>query len=257
MTDNEIAYDKLTDDELLSAYLDGELPAGAAAALESRLAAEPELVARLNALTDADLRARDLYKAVDAAPMPTDITDLLQLPATPQSNVVELRPRPARRFFQSPLAIAASIAIVAGILVTNVMRESPDAALLGTGMVAANSPIDNVLDDSASGVIVHLEGDLDAEVVLSFEDTAGRYCRQLRLTGAETASHGVACRAAGGWNVEAVAEAAPGAGTYGQAGSAVPEAIEAAVDGLIGDNDVLDAAQENAAISNTWGKTDE
>ena len=50
-----------TDDELLSAYIDGELPEDAADALTTRLASDPQLMQHFEAMRGADAAVRDVY----------------------------------------------------------------------------------------------------------------------------------------------------------------------------------------------------
>ena len=68
-----------TDDELLSAYLDGELSPDREAALEKRLESEPLLARRLDQLSQASATLRDAYAPVVSEPLPEMPPDLAQL----------------------------------------------------------------------------------------------------------------------------------------------------------------------------------
>lgn len=263
MTDND-----MTDDERLSAWLDGELPHDEAKRFEQRLAAEPALARRLERLREADRKAQQAFHAIDGAPMPQGVLDLLQdddadrlqqsPDASPKAQVVELRPRTAR-FFQMPVAIAASVALVAGFLVRGLVAPQgvgDDAALPLSGVVAGGSGLHRVLETAPAGETVSLPGEGSAEVVLSFQADDGDWCRQFRLGTTAAAMQGLACRQAGGWQVEAASFAAPGSpgGAFQQATGATPAALEAAVRARLGAREPLGADEERRAISEGWTK---
>jgi len=56
-----------SDDAVLTAWLDGQLPPGDRARLDRRLAAEPDLQARLNELRAGERAFEDAYAALLAA----------------------------------------------------------------------------------------------------------------------------------------------------------------------------------------------
>ncbi len=100
----------LSDDALLTAYLDGELSADARAALEQRLAGEAALSARLEALKRG---GRDFAGAFDLllSAAPTARLSAILAEAKEQA-----RPAPVPRRSWRPIAIAASVALfVAGV----------------------------------------------------------------------------------------------------------------------------------------------
>jgi hypothetical protein len=253
------------DDELLSSYLDGELDAAKLRELEQRLATDEALQARLEALRGADRATRKWYAAVDARPMPASVLQLLagaEPAARPESSKVLAFPaRGLRRFWQMPVAIAASVALVAGFLVSKIAEQEPDTgsstAMLTVRTIAPDSGLFELLEGQASGRVADLDGGVSGRALLTFTDGSGRYCRQLRLDTAAGSTHALACRETGGWAMQALAYGdAQGEGQYQQAASATPASIESAIDALIGDTDPLDAEKENQAISNSWKKMD-
>jgi anti-sigma factor RsiW len=135
------------DDELLSSYLDGELDAAKLRELEQRLATDEALQARLEALRGADRATRKWYAAVDARPMPASVLQLLagaEPAARPESSKVLAFPaRGLRRFWQMPVAIAASVALVAGFLVSKIAEQEPD-----TGSSTAMLTVRTIAPDS-------------------------------------------------------------------------------------------------------------
>jgi negative regulator of sigma E activity len=256
------------DDELLSSYLDSELAAAEARELERRLAKDRTLQARLEALRGADAATRKLYAAVDAAPMPASVSRLLAAaePAakpvakSKRSNVLAFPARGLRQFWQMPVAIAASVALVVGFMVSKMAEQVPDAAsstaTLTARTITPDSDLFGLLEGQASGQAASLGGGISGQALLSFTDHSGRYCRQLRLDGAAASTHAVACREASGWTLEALAYGdAMTDGQYQQASSATPVSIGSAIDGLIGARDPLDPEEENIAISKGWEKS--
>lgn len=252
----------MNDDELLSRYLDGELAAAAARELEQRLASDDALQDRLDALRSADAATRRLYAAVDAAPMPASVLQMLAAatptPATAaRSNVVALPVRGLQQFWQMPVAIAASVALAVGFMVSRLAEQAAEQGtafeMLTARSVDHDSALFDLLEGQASGQQARLGDAASGQALLTFSDQAGRYCRQLRLNSPTASAHAVACRTQNAWQIEAVAyaEAVP-EGQFQAAAGATPPAIGATVDALIGTADPLDADQESLIISNGW-----
>lgn len=249
-----------TDDIALSAYIDGELPREDARALKERLLKEPALARRLEALRGADNDALRMYAAIDKRPMPQAVLDLLGQEPTPakDSNVIAFPKRGIQQFFQMPVAIAASVALLAGFLVGDVFRESnlasPEMTGLYAGQVDTNSNLHQILENGTSAQAGSLSDGVNAELLLTFQDLDGDYCRQLRVDGSGAPLQGIACRRGGSWQVEAVSIAGARApdGSYQQASGETPAAIDSAIDSLIGLLPPLDLEEETSVVSNGW-----
>ena len=112
------------DDEILSACHDGELPPTEVEAVRRRLAREPELAERLEAMRYVDSAAAGALRAHDGTPVPQRILTLLERAEEEQSqrlesgSVVPLRRREAADGMCSRwlAAIKACVAFVAGRL---------------------------------------------------------------------------------------------------------------------------------------------
>lgn len=252
--------DQHTDDITLSAYIDGELPKSEVSELQARLLQEPQLAQRLEVLRGSDSDAERLFAAIDERPMPQAVLDLLQQKpaAADDNNVIAFPLRGVQQFLQMPVAIAASVALLAGFLVADLFRASdianPEVSSLYAGQIDANSNLHRLLEKGTSNDAEMLAEGLSAELLLTFKDRNGDFCRQLRVDGGAAPLQGLACRRGDAWQVEAVsiaAEPAPG-GSYQLASGATPIAIDAAIDALIGPRPPLDAAEEKAVILNTW-----
>lgn len=245
------------DDELLGAYMDGELPADEAAALEQRLAEDTELQARLDGLLATNKATRQLFAEIDAQPMPEAVLNMLQQNPAKADNVVAIPKLDIARIWNLPVALAASVALVVGFLMFDMARQA-SAPITSMQVISANSidfesALHHMLEEKGSGQVIDLGFDETGEAVLSFVDASGRYCRQLRVAGAESAAHAVVCRGNSAWQVEAlaIADIAPD-GQFQTANTEVPVDIISAVDTLIGDADPLGATEETQAISNSW-----
>lgn len=251
----------MQDNELLSAYIDGELAADDAARLAERLAIEPELMRRLEAMRSGDAAVRAVYAKLDETPLPDSVSRMLdsQREEATTGRVVALTRRAKPRFFSLPVAIAASVALIAGFLA---LRQPPvvpqlDAVdALVAGQLDAGGEIQDFLERGMSGQLQSLGDAAQMQVVLSFERDGGGFCRQLYVAATDRSVHGVACRGPSGWQLEAVATGDAGAtgGQFQPASGSIPEAVSRRVDALIGARDVLSTEEEKTAISSGWRK---
>lgn len=249
-----------SDDELLSAYLDNELPDDVADEVTERLAAEPAFMQRLEAMQANDAATRDAFKAVDEQPMPQAVLDMIDAAAetSKPNNVVQFPQRGVRSFLQMPVAIAASVALVAGYLATNFLQQADIAAPAGSlyvGTVEQGSEVFDLLESGTSAAPQQFADGSSGYLALTFEDVDGDYCRQLRVESDSSATHGVACRREGQWQMQVLSQG-PGTaeGPFQQASGTTPAAINSTIDALIGSSDPLDSEKEKQVISNTWKK---
>jgi hypothetical protein len=247
----------MNDDERLGAYIDGELEAGEAVRLERRLAAEPALSRRLEQLRAADRLAGRVYRAIDDVPMPEAVVALLGESDVgrdegPAARVIPIPVRGPRRFLQMPVAIAASVALVAGFLVHDLIGPAP--ALEWTGSVARHSDLYRLLDTGVSGDPLSLPGGGEGRIVLTFQAGEGDWCRQFRLRTERGEAQGLACRQAGGWQLEMASFAAGdrSGGPYRPAADETPAVLEQAVRDRLGAGEVLGPEAERQLISVGW-----
>lgn len=246
----------MKDDERLSAYMDGELEQDEAVRLERRLAAEPALARRLEELRAADRSAGRAYRAIDEVPLPEAVLALLReneagrSDAMPSAEVIPMPVRGPRRFLQMPVAIAASVALVAGFLVHDLVGSGPAIELTGT--VARDSDLYRLLETGVSSEALSLR-DGEGRIVLTFQGGEGAWCRQFRLRTEGAATQGLACRAAGGWQMDTASFApAGGEGPYRQAADETPPALERAVRDRLAGAALLGPDEEKSLISNGW-----
>lgn len=230
------------DYELLSQYLDGELDAGARAALDKRLAAEPglaDLLARLRRL-DAEVAASVCASATDS--VPAHVTALL----SDDGKVVPF-PRPLRRAAW-PAALAASL--VAAVALLLLPGEDVQQPLTGSDALLAGALESE--PSRAEGWVTLADG-RTLQPVLTFPDRDGNWCREFLLRDGDQDWRGVACREAGSWETQVVARetflAAEEA--YRPAGAGDSDKVAGFITRNAADI-ALGAREEQALIASSW-----
>jgi hypothetical protein len=227
----------LSDEELM-AYVDGELDAPARAAVESRLAADPDACGRLAAQLRLQVALRQRFDPVLDERVPRPLLEAARAPGT------ALRAVPAQRWYA--LAASVLLGVVVALVVSIGPRTRAAYVVDGHGMRAGRElaqALSSQLSASAT------PGDV-AEVSLSFVARDGRYCRAYTM-GTDA---GVACREGEAWRIRAferLQRPAAEPGGYRQAASALPAGVLIAAQGLM-DGDPLDAEAEVAARDHGW-----
>ncbi len=242
-----------SDDDLM-AYVDGELDADAAAAVEAALAKDTALAARV-------ARQRELRRAVHAAFEPVLEEPMPQrLLATARGNASA--PAGARRWTWLEWgAMTASLAagvVLGAIFVIEARNLAPG------GEPAAQFAVDESGLRARGALALALTEQLaaaqaaDAPVRIgaSFVSDTGEYCRSFTFTPAAASARlgGLACRRSGAWRLLAVAEADRRGGApdqYRQAGAPMPAAVLRAMEDRI-QGSALDADAERAARQRGW-----
>jgi hypothetical protein len=228
------------DDETLMAYADHELDAAAAAAVDSAVAADPQLEQRLRRLQ----RQRALLSAAFGRVLDEPVPPELVAAASGARRIVPMR------HWGWPEFAAMAASLVGGVLVTWLaVRATGEPLLHATrdGLVASGG-LARALSDRLAGEPV----DEGVRIGLSFRDVEGGYCRAFVVERPGRIA-GLACRAADAWQVKLLTESAPGddRSAYRMAASGLPEDVLRAVDRRIA-GEPLDAAGEAAARSRGW-----
>jgi hypothetical protein len=236
-------------DQLLMAYVDGELSPDLAALILSRLETEPELLQRLEKHKQLRSELSAAYGPAMREPLPPDLAALLaQEGVKVAASTARLAQDFTLRVFANvwPMWVAVAAAAVIGVGLSEALHSS-DPLALSRGRIVAAGPLARSLehnlaaDASGSG----------ARIVASFEDRAGRYCRVFEARGGH--EDGVACKNDGHWQVVALANAVgsdPSSG-HRQASLALAESVAAAVDEVQASN-VLTPEQERQARAQQW-----
>jgi hypothetical protein len=220
-------------DEVLSAYIDGELQPAEAARVALALTRDPDAVRRLNALRESDAMLREAFDW----PLPGQASLTDDVSAKMENPSPWRRPAPIAAVAGAGVVMAAAAGFAIGQL------SAPREVALDTDRGAfAEGALGKALESQAGDV----NGPL--RIVLTFRAKDGRFCRQFWAAAAGLA--GVACRDDKGWRIEELsAEADPAGGDRAPAGTDSP--VERAVT-LIGVDQPLDLTQEARLIASGW-----
>lgn len=233
------------DDEMLMAFVDGELDEIGRARVERALAEDPDLRARLD--TQQRLRARLAahYGPVAEEQVPERFRAMLE------SNVVAFpaaAPRAARPLWQTLTALAATLVLglaVGRTLLAPVPAAGP-FAVEGGAMVARGALAEALETQLASAQ----PRDAATRIGVTFVRNDGRACRTFDSRPAA----GIACRSDNGWQVVMTAAGSGAQGAdYRQAGSENLLVQQTAQEMMAGEP--YDDAAERRARDSGWRRT--
>ena len=248
------------DDDILQADVDGELDAASAARIDAALAHDAALARRVQQARDVRAQLRAAFDPVLDEPVPARLSALLQpqsaqaaTPAAPRVLPVDgggigtTRRRMTRRWFVPGAALAASVALLAVALWW--WQPGGDLVRMQGGQSFAAGALTRALDETLAS---EPKANAPVAIGLSFRSSDGRICRTFVLR-SPPARAGLACHESAGWALPVLSAATPpeGSGELRQAASALPPAVQAAVDARLRGN-VFDAQQERAARDAGW-----
>ena len=240
------------DEEMLGAYVDGELDDAAREAFERALAADPQLARRVETQRRLRLALDSAFAPTLDEPLPERLLRAAQ--GHGPGTVVPMQTASGRATrWQTPhwWAMAASL-VVGAVLGRQVLAPHGDATLLSTGPegVVATGLLAKALSQQLAA-----DRRSVVQIGLSFRAKSGEYCRTFEIRGASTSQAGLACRGREAWHVQLVEAVPPdttGGGAMRQASStALPVGVRRAVEAAIA-GDVLDAPAEVAARNAGW-----
>ena len=230
---------KITD-EMLSAFLDAELPESQMQMIREALHQDEQLSGRLAALAEMDLLLKQHASQMDHQVVPEKLMALLDEPT--QDNLVSF-PLWKRITALQPWsgAAAACLAVVAGYSLALWQAEDPWAE------------ISLALETQAAGVSYPLTGASRLTPHLTFMDKQGRYCRQYQVSSSDEISQQLACRSAQGWTLEAMVNGAAqhNSGYQTATGSVV---LDPVIDRMIS-GQVVSLSAEQQLIRQQWVTT--
>jgi len=259
------------DDDILMAYLDGQLPESDYAKVEQALAESEALGERLQALVDSGELARRSFDAVLLEPVPPSLIASIWRAPDPR---VQRPPtggagRPGTpwlwRFFgmapgrRSWTALASVVLlVVGGVLGWQMLQPSEEVRWsLREGQRVEDPSLALALEVSPSGRVLRTASGA-VEVLASFERNGGGHCREFnRSTPRGTRDElGIACRTPeGGWQLEFLLaeerQADGGPSTYQTASERQHEAADAFLRKRV-NGPALEDREENALIARGW-----
>lgn len=240
-------------DEVLSAFMDGELDAAVALNVREAIKEDAALGERLAELTCADELVKTHAHALDQQPLPAELLQRLEASQSlTQSRVipVDFMRRRLRSGFHRGLhliqhhqAVAASVVVMLGLMAFVVGRSDYQT-------VPNMSEYVPVLASSMSGETITLDDSNTLITRFSFQHENGHYCRQYRLQTPGQSTENIACRGDQGWMVIASLDAALADGGEYQPASQLP-AMESLLDAMM-PGAPLSLTEENHLIQNSW-----
>ncbi len=240
----------MTNDECLSAYLDGELDADDRADLELRLTTDAALRTRLESLRVADLQLRKEIGEADALPMPASILRQLDAQAAPRIAL----PTPANdtgtRWWARAAAAIALIVTggVAGHLMTGTAPTGDSSSSDATLVVA--------IETLPSGRSVALGTNGSVTMRASFPGTdPGQWCRQFDIDLRQSRRAGVACNGHSGWQIKGLVPRSVIDPTSNNAYTVAEGGADPQVDAIIAESrggDPIAPAEEARLIGQHW-----
>ncbi|MFT2090186.1 anti-sigma factor family protein [Paraglaciecola sp. 2405UD69-4] len=243
---------KITD-EMLSAFLDAELPAAEMEHVRVALETDDNLVVRLAELAEADQWVTEYAQQIDSTPIPEKLIQLAnQIDQKLQVNepeainkVVQLSAwKKATQGTQKYYQVAAGIALVVGVgLITTLNTSVNDLAI--------PSNIAKVLDTAPSGTQHTLSDNSVVESQLSFASIDGQLCRQYQVLTSAGSQGNIACKNGSSWELKAQSGITPVNPEQVYQAASNNNALDKLIDTLI-DGPAFDRSQEQAAINNQW-----
>lgn len=229
-------------DSTLMAYADGELNADTRAEVEHALAHDAALAQRLAVFAKTRQTASEAFEPLLDVPVPDALASSIaqmverhegaapaaETSSDAKSNVVAFDRKPPLWASRYDLALAASVALVAGGIVgylASGWQGSPAAD--GVLVADLNDPaLPAALGTVASGAETVLDGGGRFRAIASFRDEADNICREFEIDYADSSSVvSVACQADAQWRVQFTVVAAGADDGYAPASSL--EALDA------------------------------
>lgn len=256
-------------DETLMAYLDRELDAATAAAIEAAMVQDSELAARIERHRKLRGAVYAAYEPVLKEPMPERLLEAARGAAATRpapdrvSRDAARFPRAAPRrwtwFEWSAMAASIALGVALGSAFLGDLRRAPPAGDIAADFVAdqgqllARGALAKALAEQLASA---QPPDAPVRIGLTFVSTAGEYCRTFTLERGAGAARlaGLACKSIGEWHVQLIAQGDRRSGTaadYRAAAAELPQAVLRAVEERI-QGGALDAQAERAARERNW-----
>jgi hypothetical protein len=239
-------------DELLLAYVDGETNAEETRLVETAMARDADLRARV----EQQRKLRDALRAAHDPTLSDDVPESLRNLVMTAPVSWRWRMREALRGFVTAgqpgagsvalprFALTAAATLVLGVVIGRTLLPSAGDSVYGNSagaMVAQGSlahALDTQLAEESGGAV---------RIGVSFRNHVGEDCRTFTVS----RNAGLACNRGGEWRIAALAESEKQTGEFHTAAAAMPDAIRTAVGGMI-DGDAFDAQAERAARDRGW-----
>jgi len=229
-------------DEELMAYADGELDDARRQQIADAIHRDPEIARRVASHRALKESLSAAFDPVLTEPVPERLTATARSRAT--SNVVRLRDHHAP-LRSTPKWIALAASFLLGALALHLgLRFFSAPVFTARGEILTSAKVQQALSNQLTSTPSDPQS---LKIGVSFLSKNGQYCRTFQL---QTLA-GLACNAAGTWNVQVLTHTGTHESGYRQASSNMPAAVvQAVTDSIAGDP--LDAGEEVDARAHQW-----
>jgi hypothetical protein len=226
--------------EILTAFLDGELPPTEMARIAALLATRPELDAWVRRQGTLQANLREAFADVTAMPPPERLVRTVHETSPSWRWRMQLWRQTLTVRALLPAGAALAVGLVAGM-----MLQPTREVTVNDGQVVAAGALSEALDSKLASTGYDSAG---PRIGISFRNRDGHDCRTFSTNG----QAGLACHQPNGWVIAMlVGQPQEQAGAYRMAGSEMPDAIRDAVTASI-QGSPFDAAAEKAARDRGW-----
>ncbi len=255
-------------DELLSAYLDGELSVEEIAEIAAEIEKSPELANRIEIMRLNDKSIAQAYHSIDSKPMPDSIMTMLEDFPESQKKALPFRKKSSFRT-EAPIwqmAMAATILLFIGfgagrtLMPANTTKDTASEQVIAqqnSGIIGPENALYAVLENQPSASSFALSANNDAIITpsMTFRTNENIYCREYSVTTQKSSTQNVACRVENTWvvkiSVGTTGKVLPEDGTYQTASQMDNSAITAVIKELMA-GDALSADDEVKIIKQNW-----
>lgn len=202
-------------DEILSAYIDGELTEENRIAVERASKKSSEVLKRIEEIRNIDDLFAKTYRAIDTTPVPENVLSTLQafpqqrpnegvekVKTTPPTNDNRQTAKP-KSFWYIGLAASILLVMVLGfgrtlpISATNEEQANEFIFAQQTaGVIGPENVLFNILENEHSGssVIINQSSEAIVWPIMTFRNSENNYCRQFNITTSTVGTQNIACR---------------------------------------------------------------
>jgi len=241
----------MNDDEILMAYVDGELDPAGRAEVEAQIAADPAAARRLWRHRDLRTKLSQAFSEVLAETPPVrliaaamgaaapEVGETPSAPAVDPATIHGPRRQGRRRIWPVAGLMAACLAAGLALGAEFWSGRSVPTVTVRDGALVAQGPLADALEYHLASKPAR---DAPIRIGLSFPSRNGEYCRTFIIDRGQ-ATAGLACRGPAAWSVKMAVPAPAGADT--------PPQIQRMVDDLSA-GPPLDAAAESIIRMRRW-----
>jgi hypothetical protein len=239
-------------DDMLSGFLDAELPPQVMEQVRVALETDDDLVMRMAELSQVDQWVLAHAQQIDDTKVPQKLVTLAQqldeIARSSQTaqinNVLQISDwKKWAADIKTPYAMAAGVALVASVAMLNLSQQETNADF--------SHDIAAVLDTELSGETAYLSDGRTVKAQLSFANIQGQLCRQYQVVNSSQLFTNIACKQTSGWQLEAQYNELQVAIKDDYQTASNIQKLDADIDEMISGT-AMDRDQEQQAINNKW-----